>query len=411
MPEPLRILQIAPRFPYPLLDGGAIGIYNITKSLAQLGHEVTLVTFPLDDAEETKRGVAEISQFARVRLTSRPLPSRMSVLARTVFRGAYPIERRMMPEMFELLTRVVGETKFDVVHVDHAHMGRYGRWLHDEFGLPIVIREHNFECLIYERYAAVEPNPFKKLVAKIHGARLRREETQMLQGAAIAAITEEDALAMRSVAPGADIRVIPAGVDGLYFRPSEIALQEPGSVLWIGSMDWDPNFDAISHFLENIFPKIRKAIPSAIFTLIGGGQARLAKLLEKTEQAHPGSTRALGIVPDIRDYLARSSVLVVPLRIGGGMRLKLLEFFAAGKATVSTRIGAEGNLAKDGRELLLRDSDDEFASGVVQLLQDEKLRRQIGDDARALIEQRYTWQSIARELTNFYEDVIARSKS
>ncbi len=149
----MTILQLAPRMPYPLTDGGAIGIFNITKSLAELGHEITLVTFPLDDAEETREAVAAISKYAKVEMVSKPLPARWKVLARTVLQGAYPIERRMMPEMFELLQGILERQRFDVVHVDHAHMGKYGLWIKREYGLPIVLREHNFESLIYERFA------------------------------------------------------------------------------------------------------------------------------------------------------------------------------------------------------------------------------------------------------------------
>jgi glycosyltransferase involved in cell wall biosynthesis len=389
--------------PYPLADGGAVGIYNITKSLAALGHEITLVTYPLDTSTETDEAVNDISRFAKVRLVSKPLPPRWRVLLRTVFRGAYPIERRMMPEMFDLLDQIVKSEQFDIVHVDHAHMGRYGLWLKARFGLPIVLREHNFESQIYERFARTEKNLLKRLVARIHGKRLKREEIRFLnEFDAVAAISDEDLKLMKEVAPTSQFAVIPAGVDTEHFRPSDGPVEE-NSILSIGTFAWDPNFDAMRYFLQSIFPKILRMRPETILTMVGAEEERIRPF------AAPfgNSVRLLGQVPDVRDYLARSAVLVVPLRIGGGMRVKLLEFFASGKAVVSTSVGAEGNLARHGAEISIADTPEAFASAVLQLLADMELRQSLGRSARCLVEERYAWSGIARAFEHFYGSVLA----
>ncbi len=399
----MRILQLTPRMPWPLTDGGAIGIYNITKSLSELGHSITLVTYPLDNSTATREAVSELSKFAKVEIVSKPLPPRWKVLLRTIFLGAYPIERRMMPEMFALLKSIVELEHFDIVHVDHAHMGKYGLWLKSEFGLPIMLREHNFEALIYERFARTEPNLLKRLVAGIHGRRLKREEIQFLENFdAIAAITNEDALLMRQAAPHANIRVIPAGVDTEYFKPSE-HIENPDSILWIGSLAWDPNYDAVRFFLNSIFSLILKTRPDATFDVIGGESQRVAKLAARFGE----KVRLLGQVPDVRDYLARSAVLVVPLRIGGGMRLKLLEFFASGKAVVSTTIGAEGNLAEDGIQVLIRNDPESFAEATVALLDSNSFRQSLQANARALVIKEYSWNRIAEDFISFYEQIIS----
>ncbi len=399
----MNILQLIPRMPYPLTDGGAIGIYNITKSLSELGHEITLVTYPLDDATATKEGVNALSKFAKVEMVSKPLPPRWKVLLRTVFRGAYPIERRMMPEMFTLLRKIVEREKFNIVHVDHSHMGKYGLWLKREFGLPIVLREHNFEALIYERFARTEPNLLKCLVAKIHGRRLKREEIKFLKNFdAIAAITKEDSERMREVAPKAKISIIPAGVDTTYFQPSTLP-EDANQILWIGSLGWDPNYDAVRFFLTSIFPLILKSNPEAKFDVVGSESHRVAKLAERFGD----KVRLLGQVPDVRDYLAHSAVLVVPLRIGGGMRLKLLEFFAAGKAVVATSIAAEGNLAKDGVEVLIRDEPQSFVTAISELMTNAELRHRLGDSAQKLVLQAYDWKKIGEDFTILYNSLNA----
>jgi len=389
--------------PFPLTDGGAIGIYNITKSLAELGHEITLVTYPLGSAAETEEAVRDISRFAKVRLVTRQLPPRSKVLARTLLRGAYPIERRMMPEMFELLRSIVENRKFDVVHVDHSHMGKYGLWLKSEYGLPIVLREHNFEALIYERFSNIGPNAAQRTVARIHGKRLRQEETRFLKEFdAVAAITNEDALLMREVAPEARISVIPAGVDTEFFKPNDRA-EEPDSILWVGSLAWDPNLDAVRYFLSTIFPLVLKRRHEARFDIVGTDSERVTKLAAQFGD----KVRIHGWVRDVRDYLSRSAVLVVPLRIGGGMRIKLLDFFSAGKAVVTTSVGAEGNLAKDSIHALIRDGDQGFADGVAELLSDPSSRHSMGTAARALVMKEYSWKKIAQDFTEIYESVIS----
>ena len=393
--------------PYPLTDGGAIGIYNITKSLAKRGHEITLVTYPLDRAEETRQAIEDISQFARVLTTTQQLPPRWKVLLRTVFRGAYPIERRMMPEMYEILEALMSREKFDIVHVDHAHMGRYGLWLKAKYGVPIVLREHNFESLIYERFAGTEKNPAKRFVARTHGKRLKIEEVGFLNRFdAVAAISEEDRLLMQQLAPNAVYRVIPAGVDTEYFYPSDSSV-DPNLILSVGSFGWDPNFDAVRHFLKAVFPLVLKARPETVFEIVGAKGERI----KPYAVTFGDSVRVLGLVPDIRDYLARAAVLVAPLRIGGGMRLKLLEFFASGKAVVSTSIGSEGNRARDGEHILLRDSDEAFADGIVRLLSVPEERETLGRKARALAITSYSWEGIAEEFTALYEEVLANVRT
>jgi len=387
------------------MDGGAIGIFNITKSLAELGHEITLVMYPLNTPEDTADAVRSLSPYANVILAPRALPPRWKTLLKTLFRGTYPIERRMMPEMFTILDRLVQETHFDIVHVDHAHMGRYGLWLKEKFDLPILLREHNFESLIYERFARVDTNPLKRMVARIHGKRLRKEELQFIRKFdGVAAITETDANLMRKEIPGGNIRVIPAGVDTDYFQPSSLP-QDENRILWVGSLAWDPNIDAVRYFLDSIFPRILKSQPNALFDIIGANSERLSKQAQK----FGGSVRVLGKVPDIRDYLARSSVVVVPLRIGGGMRLKLLDFFASGKAVVTTSIGAEGNRAIEGVHALIRDNESSFSEAVIDLMKRPALRTRLGEEARRFVIQQYSWKKIAADFTTFYEAILENS--
>lgn len=395
----MKILQIAPRLPYPLTDGGAVGIFKATEATARAGAHITFVTYPETDPAVTKEGVEKLSQFAKVHLVDRRLPSRNRTLVKTIFKGAYPVERRMMPEMFELLRSLVTQEQFDLVHVDHAHMGKYALWMKEEFGLPYILREHNFESLIYERFASVQRNPLKKLVASIHGKRLRQEELRFIREAThVVPITQEDRDLMRSAVPVQAYTVIPAGVDVEYFQPTDPALIDPKLVLWVGGLGWDPNHEAVEYFLREVWPRISADLPELRFQLVGDGTEKFA--------GQPGaSVVGHGRVPDIRPFMARASVMVVPLRVGGGMRLKILDFLAAGKAVVSTSIGAEGNIAQPGRDLLITDTSEALATAVKRVIQDAELRQSLGVAGRELVENHYAWGKIGQAFMALYEGV------
>lgn len=398
----MKILQIAPRLPYPLTDGGAVGIFKATEATAKAGADITFVAYPETNAGVTRSGIKRISEFAKVHLVEKQLPSRYATLAKTIFKGAYPIERRMMPEMFALLRSLVEKEQFDLVHVDHAHMGRYALWLKEQYGLPFILREHNFESLIYERFAAVQRDPLKKAVARVHGKRLRREELKFIRAAAhVAPITEQDLALMRQAVPEQEYTVIPAGVDVNYFSPSDASNIDPKLILWVGGMGWDPNREAVDFFLREVWTGLSQADPELHFELVGDATETL-----------PGPPRAgvtgHGRVPDIRPFLAKAAVLIVPLRVGGGMRLKILDFLAAGKAVVSTSIGAEGNIARAGEHLLIADDPDSFSEAVRQVLGSSELREGLGRAGRDLVENHYAWEKIGQAFLGLYQAVLER---
>jgi glycosyltransferase involved in cell wall biosynthesis len=399
----LRILQLAPRLPYPLTDGGAIGIYKPTEAVAQLGHEITFVTFPDNDSSMTEEAVRKLSQFCRVKLVSRPLPSRNVTLLRTIFSGAYPIERRMMPEMYKLLEQIISDGSFDIVHIDGAQMGKYGLWMKERFGLPVVLREHNFETLIYRRFSENAKNPLAKIITAIQSKRVYQEETTFLAGMdGIVAISSEDQRLMAEAVPKGKYRIVPAGVDVNYFHPQPHEMEED-SILWIGGMDWEPNKDAVEFFVKEIFPLIVERFPYTTFDIAGKGTESLSSLASVPN----GRIRLHGRVPDVRTLIAKAKVVICPLRVGGGMRLKLLDFFASGKALVSTRIGAEGNRGEDNRHFMLRDDPRSFAEAVKILLDNNELRYTLGRNARKLAEEMYSWHSIARQFERVYEEVLS----
>lgn len=308
--------------------------------------------------------------------------------------------------MYSIIDELLSTGKFDVVHLDHSHMAHYGAYIKRRYRVPVVLREHNYESLIYERFAQTEPNWLKRLLARIHGRRLKLEEDRLLALVdAVAAITDVDAEHIRASAPSATVTVIPAGVALDEYSPF-MNEPQPDYILFVGSMIWDPNLDAATWFVKKIFPLIQRQRPKVQLHFVGGVEAKLRPVVA-------GNPAIIldGQVPDVRDYLAQATVLVVPLRVGGGMRVKLLEFFASGKAVVSTSIGSEGNLARHGREILLADEPEDFAMSVVRVLSEEGLRKELGSAGRDLAVREYSWYRIGAMFEELYRSAIRASSA
>jgi len=390
MSKPLHILQLAPRLPYPLDDGGRIGMYNITKHVAALGHRITMLAYGSKHAD-----TGDIGSFCELRIIEHDTGNRISGALRNVWSPLpYTMTKYRSAALQRGLQELLGTCSIDVVHVDHIHLAFYGALLQRHYGLPYVLREHNFETTIHRRYAESKAPPLSWYL-KSQAQRLYKYESEQLRYPdIIAAITEEDAEAMRTVSDR-EVRVIPAGVDIASFANTGEQRNEAHVVL-LGSLQWSPNLDAASWFVDSIWPLIVQKYPQARCTIAG---SHPPASLKRRENA---SLHVAGFVDDLDELLSRASVLAIPLRIGGGMRIKLLEFFARGKAVVSTSIGAEGNCATDGKELLIADSAEQFASAVVTLLRNPDLASRIGGNARMLVEQQYSCRRMAEEFEHAY---------
>ncbi len=258
--------------------------------------------------------------------------------------------------------------------------------------LPVLFFAHNVEHLIWKRVCAVERRPWRRAALAVEWRKLRRAEAAVCSRADLTvAVSEGDAALLRAGAPGAAVRTVPTGVDTSYFTPVQSGGSRP-SLVFTGSMDWYPNEDAVRYFLESILPGVRGEVPDASFSVVGRrpGAGLIAA-------AAASGARVTGTVADVRPYLAEGMVYVVPLRIGGGTRLKIFEALAAGKAVVSTTVGAEGLPLVPGLHFLQADDPGEFASAVVSLLRDPGRRRALGEAGRRLVEERFGWAEVARE--------------
>lgn len=230
--------------------------------------------------------------------------------------------------------------------------------------------------------------------------RLFRYETSTLRKVdGTLAVSEKDAEHLHKLALGARVAVVPNGVDPDYYRIEQQDGEE--GLVFVGKMDFRPNVDAVLWFTQKIWPLVRDRSPSTKFWVVGRNPSPRLNGLKSDPQVV-----ITGEVPDVRPYLARSAVVVIPLRMGSGTRLKVLEAMAMGKAVVSTPLGCEGIAAQNGQEMALADSAQDFARLTLGLLRDREKRRKLGEAARRLVEEKYDWRTIVPRLEQFYAQIL-----
>ena len=383
----------------PVDTGGKIRSFNLLRNL-DARHEVTVLSYYVGSRDrEYERNLAGI--FPR----AVPVPigglgvsiaaSMVHYAGRLFRRAPYAVSRFTASPVSRLIEEWDAAGRFDVAVCDFlaasANFPRRRR-------TPSVLFQHNVESVLWRRRAATERSALKRLVYTVEAARMERYERETVRGFEhIIAVSDADRAAMADMTDPERISVVPTGVDTNLFRPS-IRSQSPDPiVLFLGSMDWEPNVDGVQYFAEAIWPVIRAAVPSARLQVVGRNPTGAIRRLASE------SIEIVGTVPSVLDYLHRAAVVVVPLRVGGGTRLKIFEAMGAGKAVVSTSIGAEGLDVVDGRDILLADTPAAFSAAVIRVLQDSRERQRL-EDAALGTASRYDWSAIAER----FETILAR---
>jgi glycosyltransferase involved in cell wall biosynthesis len=263
--------------------------------------------------------------------------------------------------------------------------------------VPAVLFQHNVEATIWQRHAAVASHPLKR--AYLHRQWLRMqafERTQCRRFDHVVAVSPEDADAFAEMYGARAVSHVPTGVDTDYFRPTGATATDPHALLFTGSMDWMPNEDAVAYFADAILPAIESEIPDVSFTIVGRNPSPSVRgLVPKCPRV-----RVTGTVADVRPYLEPARVFVVPLRVGGGTRLKIFEAMAMEKAIVTTSVGAEGLPVRHGEHLLIADTAPAFADAVLRLLRDPPYAAALGARAAELVRSRFGWRHAAEQFAD-----------
>lgn len=387
----MRVLWVKAGKLLPVDTGGKIRSYNLLRFLAKNnGHEVTLLSYygGRRDAEYEAALAREIPGSQTI-YTAAPDSNAflrgLDYLWRLPRRAPYAVSKFTHPAIRATVAGWLSSGRFDVAVCDFLSASAN---FPSRLPIPCVLFQHNVESSLWERMAAVETNPVKKLSYAIESAKMTRYERATLgRFHHIVAVSEHDRQQMLRMNPDSKITVVPTGVDTQKFKVAPASSTQPPRVVFTGSMDWEPNVDAVDYFCAQIWPRIRAEFPDAIFQIVGRTPVAKVRRLASV------SVEVTGTVPAVGEYLEKASVVVVPLRIGGGTRLKIFEAMAMGKALVSTSIGAEGLAVENGRDLLLADDASRFADAVVLLLRDAAIRRKFEEAAVRLAAQ-YDWSQV-----------------
>ena len=385
----MRILWIKTEFLHPVDKGGRIRTYQMLREIAK-SHHVTYLT--LDDGTAAPDAPALASEYASdvVRTPFAPpakgTPGFYGDLLGNVFSGLpYAVSRYRSAAMAREVTRLTD--KVDVVVCDFlAPAVNVPRTV----GTPTMLFQHNVEAMIWERHAAVATGIRKRYMAEQWRRMERFERDECRRFDHVIAVSPQDTEVMRARYGVSHVSDVPTGVDIEYFTSTGKAERRPRELVFTGSMDWMPNDDAMIWFATEILPLVRAKVPDVHVTIVGRTpSARLQALAEGS------GMEVTGRVPDVRPYLERASAFIVPMRVGGGTRLKIYEAMSMGLPVISTSIGAEGLPVADDETAVLRDDPRSFADAVIRLLEEDDERRRIGDAGQRLVRARFGWGGVA----------------
>jgi glycosyltransferase involved in cell wall biosynthesis len=381
-----RILWIKIGGLWPLNVGGRLRSFHMLSELSKR-HRVTVLTTHLP-GEDPDALAAQLPNCERVVSFPHELPKAGSTgfaaaLARSWF-SPLPVDlwKCRVPALGLRAARLLSGGGIDLCVADFLAAAA-----NVPAGVPFVLFEHNVEFMIWKRLASVERRWWKRALLEIEWRKMRRIERHVCTRAQlVVAVSPADGATLAENAPAARVRSIPTGVDTRYFSANGTP-EVRSHLVFTGAMDWYPNEDAILYFVDAILPSIRRDVPDVTLSVVGRNpSARL----------RGAGVRVTGTVDDVRPFVDSAEVYVVPLRVGGGTRLKIFEALSMGKAVVSTTIGAEGLPLTDGEHFLRADSPDQFSRAVVSLLRDPARRQALGAAGRQLVETHYSWASVTR---------------
>jgi len=404
----VNILWLKTELLHPIDKGGKIRTYQILRELKR-EHRITYLT--LDDGtasqDERQRAIEYCDELVCVphRLHNKFSAAFYFQLLLNLVSGLpYAVQKYTSAPLRREIINHVASSPVDVVVCDFlAPSANVPR----DLSRPSILFQHNVEAVIWKRHFEVQTNFLKRLYLKGQWLKMRRFERETCRRFdCVIAVSEKDRELMFNDYEVETVFDVPTGVDTEFFRPSGTVQVDPNSIVFTGSMDWLPNQDAIRYFVEEIMPAIKKARPHVTLTVVGRNPDSALLELSKRDR----SISVTGRVDDVRPYIERAAVYVVPLRVGSGTRLKIFEAMAMEKAIVSTTVGAEGLAVRPGVELILADSPAGFAESVVKVLADKELAGQLGQKAAQTVREQFCWPKVAKLFSDVCEEVLCKHR-
>lgn len=404
----MKILWLKTELLHPVDKGGRIRTYQMLKELRK-EHEITYLTLDDGSAAPDARDLSNeyCSNLITVPHSVAPKfsPRFYAEIAGNLSSELpYFIAKYQSAAMRQKIEDVLAENAHDILVCDFLHPAIN---LPDEINIPTLLFQHNVEAMIWKRHYQVANNFGKRAYLRSQWHRAVAFEKQACSRFdAVVAVSKDDAEVFRSEYGHGRVFDIGTGVDTDYFTPVNGDRTTKPNIVFTGSMDWLPNSDAVQWFIKEIFPLIKQEVPEATFTVVG--RDPFPEILELAKK--DSSIKVTGRVDDVRPYMREAAVFVVPIRIGGGTRLKIFEAMAMGLPVVSTTIGAEGLRVTDGNEIVLRDSPDRFSRSVISLLQDRHIASKTAETACRVVRDKFGWSSIAKQFEDIVVEVIDTRK-
>jgi polysaccharide biosynthesis protein PslH len=402
------VLQFAPRVCWPLDTGAKLRNYNLACVLAQRTR-VTLLAFndhgkPL---EQSSSGLKNPYEHV-IAVGPESAYTFAKVIRGLLGQTPLPVLNYTTDRMKRALEQILSEQEFNIVQVESIHLMAYLPIIRAARNHPLVICDwHNIESELMSRYRNREPNILKRAYAGKTARSMREFERRALREFdAHVVVSERDAERLRALNSDTRIFVIENGVDTDYYSDVRIenaapAQGEKNRLVFVGSMDYHANIDGTVNFAREVWPAVHERNPELVFTIVGRDPAP-----EVRELAQISGIEVTGTVADVRPFYREAIAAVVPLNVGGGSRLKILEAMAAGIPVVSTTLGAEGLTVQHGKNILIADTNEQLAEAIVSVVENEGQRKELGTAGRALVTDHYDWSRLGVSLFKTYEELL-----
>jgi polysaccharide biosynthesis protein PslH len=421
----MRILWVKADKLLPVQNGGNIRTYHVLRYLSAR-HELTFYSYygGTPDPDYERNLQQQLPGAVAVCTGKRELAGAargLDYLAHLSAQPPYAVSRFAHAKVQKQLQTWFRERRFDVAVCDFldAAVNFPG-----SLGIPSVLFQHNVESEIWRRHAATAGNSAKKMMYRLEFRKmLRYERAAVCKFQHVIAVSENDRSLMTQWVDGDRVTVVPTGVDLAQYCPDPTS-SDPSSnpnsdpnpldasaplVTFVGAMDWEPNVDGVEYFCSEVWPAIKAEVPQARFRIVGRNPDRRVQkwASNSINNNNDDSIEVTGRVPSVVEHLRQSAVIIVPLRIGGGTRLKIYEAMATAKAVVSTTVGAEGLDVHHGRDIILADDPRSFAQAVIMLLRDPELRRRY-EKAAVETAARYDWPAIGERFSEVLQSVAEK---
>lgn len=400
----MKILVLDEEFPYPTNNGKRTRSFNLYRRLATQ-FQIRYVGYGEDGiATEALRteGIEPIAVRAQIPRKQGAV-FYLRLLVNLLSQLPYIVTNHYSQPYRNAVRESLAEFRPDLVLCEWTP---YAIYVENLRSIKKLVSTHNVEADIWQRYYENETNSLRRWYIREQWRKVKRFERAALSWVdAATAVSDLDCARLANECPGLRIATIPNGVDLEYFH----ALPQPAQrrhLVFTGSMDWRPNQDASRYFIWEIFPLLKQARPDLECTFVGRNPPADIERLASMPGVH-----ITGTVEDVRPYVDRAAVYIVPLRVGGGSRLKILEALAMGRAVVSTTIGAEGLDVAHECQVLLADDPRSFAASVLRLLDDPERCRELAYQGRRLVEQQYGWDALAERFRRFICEIVKEGVS